>query len=131
SKRGYRVAEVEAFLDEARAAYNSQPGADSALTAEMIRRVSFGFERGGYVPSQVDAALERLEDAFAARERDNSRELLGDEAWFNQAKTTAKELIERLSRPRKKKFQRVSFLGKGYDVKEVDAFGKQLLDYFQ
>lgn len=129
--RGYRVAEVEDFLEDARTAYSTPAGSVDLLDSGSIRRVSFGFERGGYSVSHVDAALERLEDAFASRERETARSTMGDEAWFAQARDTAKEIVDRLSRPSGAKFSRVVFLSKGYDAKAVDAFASRLLDYFQ
>jgi len=38
----------------------------------IIRTTAFAMQKGGYSTSHVDAALERLEDAFASRERDRA-----------------------------------------------------------
>jgi DivIVA domain-containing protein len=130
SRRGYDIDEVEDFLEEARSAYNAEPGTPTVLGAESIRRTAFTLQKGGYSPAHVDAALERLEDAFASRERDRARQIAGDEAWFAKARSDAREIIDRLARPRGKRFSRAGFLSDGYDRKQVDAFGDRLSGYF-
>lgn len=130
SRRGYAVDQVEDFLEEARSAYNSDSAAPAALGAESIRRTAFSLEKGGYSPAHVDAALERLEDAFASRERDRARRMIGDEAWFDEARRNAREIIDRLARPAGHRFRRAGFLSEGYDRKQVDALGNRLSDYF-
>jgi DivIVA domain-containing protein len=130
SRRGYDIDEVEDFLEEARSAYNAEPGAPVVLGAESIRRTAFSLQKGGYSPAHVDAALERLEDAFASRERDRARQVAGDEAWYARARANAKEIIDRLARPAGRRFRRAALLSDGYDRKQVDAFGDRLSDYF-
>lgn len=130
SRRGYDIDQVEDFLEDARSAYNSDPATPVVLNADAIRRASFALQKGGYSPAHVDAALERLEDAFANRERDSARAIAGDEAWFTAARTNAREIIDRLGRPRGQRFRRANFLSDGYDRKQVDAFGDRLSDYF-
>lgn len=133
--RGYRVAEVDEFLESARKAYErSEDGTDSgdaSLNAANIRRTAFGLERGGYSPSHVDAALERLEDAFAARERESAYRSIGDKAWFSQAREGATEILDRLARPDKQRFRRVGGLTEGYNRREVDRFCARLRRYFR
>lgn len=130
SRRGYDIEQVEDFLEEARSAYDAEPDAPAVLGADEIRRTAFPLKKGGYSPAHVDAALERLEDAYASRERDKARRVAGDEAWFAAARTNAKEIIDRLARPQGHKFRRAGFLTNGYDRKQVDAFGARLSDYF-
>lgn len=130
SRRGYSIDQVEDFLEVARAAYTADPGSSASLTANDIRNASFATQKGGYSPVHVDAALERLEDAFANREREAARQQMGDAAWFNLARTNAKEIIDRLSRPQGQRFNRASFLSDGYDRKQVDEFAQRLSDYF-
>ena len=131
SQRGYAVAEVEDFLQEARAAYSAPVGGPSVIDAATIRTTAFGFERGGYSTSHVDAALERLEDAFAARERDTAARAHGEQAWLDQARSTAQVLINRLGRPAGHRFDRTSFLSTGYNRADVDRFSAKLVKYFQ
>lgn len=130
SRRGYDVDQVEDFLEEARQAYNAEPGAPVVLGADTIRYTAFAMQKGGYSPAHVDAALERLEDAFASRERERARSAVGDEAWFHEARTNAKEIIGRLARPAGQRFRRANILAEGYDRKQVDAFTQRLNEYF-
>ena len=83
---GYNTAQVEEFLEVARRAYNGAPRpGDAPITSEKIRLTAFAMQKGGYSTSHVDAALERLEDAFAAQERQVASRLHGDEAWLREA----------------------------------------------
>jgi len=128
SRRGYDVAEVEEFLRRARSAYDGDTG---GLTSEEIRHIAFGMRRGGYDTAPVDAAMERLEDAFASRERDAARARVGEDAWREQARDTAREVVARLERTDGHRFRRRSILTVGYKVAEVDAFAQRLLRYFR
>lgn len=130
SKRGYNIDQVEEFLEEARQAYSVDQGA-VALTAESIRRTAFDMQKGGYSPSHVDAALERLEDAFAARQRERMLPQVGEEAWYGRARQTAQAVLDRLDRPLGRRFNRVSWLTRGYHPGDVDAFCRRLTRYFQ
>jgi DivIVA domain-containing protein len=131
SKPGYDVNQVEDFLEEARRAYTSEPGVPVVVTSSAIRRQSFAMQKGGYSTSHVDAALERLEDAFAARERERAFAANGEQAWYDEAKTQATTILERLSRPAGQRFDRVGVFTTGYDRKEVDAFVERVVGYFQ
>lgn len=132
SVRGYAIDEVERFLDEARQAYSAGASAPSSLSARTIRTTAFGLERGGYSPSHVDAALERLEDAFATRERERAFATPGgDAAWYTQARSTAQILINRFDRKYGDRFTRVGGLSQGYNTRDVDEFADRLADYFQ
>ena len=132
SRRGYNVDQVEDFLEDARRAYTSDLLGPSVVTAESIRTTAFAMQKGGYSTTHVDAALERLEDAFASRERDKAFTAPGgDSAWYGQARSTAQEILDRLARPESNRFSRVSYFSRGYNVKQVDAFADRLVDYFQ
>jgi DivIVA domain-containing protein len=131
SKRGYAVDEVEDFLEEARRAYSADRAAPTVITAESIRRTAFDMEKGGYSVVHVDAALERLEDAFAAREKDRAFAEIGDQAWFGKARSSAQEALDRLDRPWGHRFKRVNAFTLGYSPKDVDEFGEKLTAYFQ
>jgi DivIVA domain-containing protein len=140
SQRGYDVQEVEDFLKEARRAYSSDGGSsgdtasdsasDASLRAESIRHTAFTMVKGGYAPEAVDTALERLEDAFAARERDRVLRATGDETWFSEARALAEAIVTRLERPEGQRFDRVSVLSVGYHPKDVDAMVARLKGYF-
>ena len=131
SRLGYTVDEVEDFLEEARRAYSAQPADLVVVTAESIRRTAFSMQKGGYSTANVDAALERLEDAFATRERDRVFSETGDADWYREARAMAQALLDRLDRPTGQRFTRTGALITGYRPKEVDAFGDRLVDYFQ
>ena len=87
SKPGYNVDQVEDFLEEARRAYTAERGDLGVVTSASIRSTAFAMQKGGYSPSHVDAALERLEDAFAAREREHAFATTGDAAWYARARS--------------------------------------------
>lgn len=131
SQRGYNIDQVEEFLEEARRAYTAPNGGPVAMTAERIRHTAFSLQRTGYSPSHVDAALERLEDAFAAREREQALAQRGEEAWYTEARQTAQDILNRLSRPAGHRFERAGFLTDGYDCRDVDAFTNRLVKYFE
>jgi DivIVA domain-containing protein len=131
SRLGYDVAEVDRFLELARAAYTSERGTTAELDAAGIRRTAFGMQKGGYAPAQVDAALERLEDAFSSRERERALASRGDAAWYAHAREVAQDVLDRLARPRGRRFARSGMLTTGYSRRDVDLFADRLVRYFQ
>lgn len=131
SRWGYDVEQVEDFLEEARRAYTAEAGELTVVTAESIRLTAFALQKGGYSTAHVDAALERLEDAFSGREKERWLNERGDRAWYSRARSTAQEVLDRLARPAGEKFTRVGRLGWGYDVGDVDRFARRLTEYFQ
>jgi DivIVA domain-containing protein len=131
SKLGYNVDQVEDFLEDARRAYTADPSVPNPVNSESIRRMAFQMQKGGYSTTHVDAALERLEDAFAARERERALAQQGDQAWYTEARTAAQEILDRIARPAGQKFRTVGLLATGYSRKEVDAFAARLIGYFQ
>ncbi|MFN4002299.1 DivIVA domain-containing protein [Microcella sp.] len=142
-KPGYDAEEVDAFLERAREAFSApapmspDPDGTSAdapavLSSDEIRHTAFRVVRkGGYSARHVDAALERLEEAFAGRERDQAIARIGAEAYYAEARATAQEIIDRLARPAAKKFRRLSPLTRGYHPADVDAFAVRILAYFE
>ncbi|RFA22038.1 DivIVA domain-containing protein [Subtercola boreus] len=146
SELGYRVDDVEQFLADARNAYEARAetraeargepaaGARTAsgdFTSRSIRGTSFDLVKGGYSTLHVDAALERLEEAFAARERALAKHELGDEAWYELNRNRAREILARLDRAPGEKFRRAGRLTGGYDRHQVDAFCSRLVAYFR
>ncbi len=129
--RGYDIDEVEDFLEDARRAYTGDAGSAQGVTAETIRQVGFTMRRGGYAPAEVDAALLRLEDAFAARERDRALAQLGDQGLYQQTRADAQVLLDRFVRPRGHRFKRAGLISGGYSVRHVDAFTDQVVRYLQ
>lgn len=130
SRLGYNIDQVEDFLEEARRAYADQ-GPLAVVSSASIRHTAFALQRGGYATGYVDAALERLEDAFASRERDRARATTGDAAWYARARASAQEILDRLARPAGKRFSRSGAFKIGYDRAQVDAFTDRLVGYFQ
>lgn len=125
---GYEPEEVDRFVAAARASYD---GRGARMTSEDIRRTAFAMRRRGYATAQVDAALERLEDAFATRERERVLAGGGERAFYADTRQLAKEIIGRLERPDGKRFARVGFFRIGYAVRDVDRFASEARAYFE
>lgn len=131
-QRGYHAEQVDEFLQVARRAYDGVPlASDPPLNSERIRLTAFALQKGGYVTADVDAAMERLEDAFAVEERQVAARLHGDEVWLAEARTTAQVVSNRLARPEGHRFDRMSPLALGYRVRDVDKFAEKLTRYFR
>lgn len=127
--RGYNIAEVDAFISQARVAYDSNIAGLSSLTSRTIRETSFDTLKGGYSTRHVDGALERLETAFADRERAVALATIGEGAWLEQSSQISAVLTARLSRKLKHRFARVGLFTQGYAVTDVDAFADRVLGY--
>ncbi|PDQ36067.1 MAG: hypothetical protein B5766_02695 [Candidatus Lumbricidophila eiseniae] len=117
---GYKIAEVDAFLEVAHRAFDgtSRP-TDVPVTSADIRRTAFGMSRKGYSTAHVDAALERLEDAFAQREHSL---MLGRTAPGIDTSQLREAIFARLARSKGSRFARTGFIVRGYSVREVDRF---------
>ena len=63
-RRGYKVDEVDAFLDRVEATLAGAP-VDTPVTAQEVRDVEFSVRFGGYDEWQVDLHLDRLERQLA------------------------------------------------------------------
>ncbi|HEU0256264.1 MAG TPA: DivIVA domain-containing protein [Microbacteriaceae bacterium] len=126
-RRGYDPDEVDGFLARARAAYNDESGV--SLAAREVRGTAFTLRRGGYETAEVDAALERLESALAARERESERLSLGDSAFREHIRLLWNDIAARLDRGDGRRFSRVSALSHGYRIREVDRLARQVSDY--
>ena len=127
-EKGYDKKAVDDFLARARTAFEA---GGERLTAADVRRVAFPLVRRGYVISSVDAALGRIEDAFAARERETAVSDLGAHAWVGKTRETAQVVLDRLSRPRGRRFDRVSMLRYGYRVDEVDLVADKVSRFIE
>lgn len=128
---GYDIEQVEDFLEDARRAYATALTTPTTIGSSQIRQTSFSLKKGGYSASHVDAALERLEEAFARRERDRGIATVGEESWYDDIRRQAEETLARLQREDCHRFRRTSGLTKGYKVAEVDAFARRLADFLQ
>lgn len=150
-EKGYDPAAVDAFLRRARVAFEAplepvEPGepGESAVSAApdqapdephvdalAIRLASFNLVRRGYAVGAVDAALGRIEDAFAARQRETMVAEVGTAAWVEHARVTAQEVLDRLSRAPQHRFRRAGMLRFGYRIDEVDLVADKLVGYFE
>ena len=127
-EKGYEKKAVDAFVSRARKAF--EVGGEP-LTAADIRQASFPLVRHGYAIASVDAALGRIEDAFAARERAEVLAKVGARAWVGQTRETAQAVLDRLARPKRQRFDRVSALRYGYRIEEVDLVTDKIARYLE
>ena len=81
---GYNAKQVDQFLQRARVSFETPKAAAHAVKSADVRAVSFDPVKGGYAAAGVDAALDRLEDAFARRERDELIAERGEDAWLRE-----------------------------------------------
>lgn len=121
--RGYHRAAVDTFLDAARSAFEEDR---SDLGADDVRGASFPLVRHGYEIAEVDAALGRVEDAFAARARQRAVRSLGVDEWVARARQDAQRILDHLARPAHHRFARTSRLTFGYRVDEVDHVAERI-----
>jgi DivIVA domain-containing protein len=131
SQPGYDIEQVEDFLEDARRAYATDARAATAIDSSTIRRTSFPMQKGGYSPAHVDAALERLEEAFARREHERGIAEHGEEAWYAKIRERAERALVQLRKPDGERFRRVSRISRGYRVSEVDAFALRIAAYLE
>lgn len=124
TQTGYHHNQVEDFFDDAREDYER----GGTMTASSVRGAAFDLVRGGYNPEVVDEALDRVEAAFAIRERLIFIESHGQDAWMAEVARRATVLYPRLTRPDGERFKPAR--GKGYDTAAVDAVMVRLIDYF-
>jgi len=129
-RRGYQRGQVEAFFADARSAYERPMLDDQALSSLDVRRTAFDIKRGGYKCGAVDAALDRLELAFASRARDQFVRAYGQQAWMTRLAEGAQALYPRLRRPRGDRFRGPVGSRRGYDAREVDALIERLIVFF-
>lgn len=129
---GYDPVQVERFLQRSRATYEGKQPQDDLVTSGVVRRATFDPLRGGYEPREVDAALDRLEDVFAARERKALVAAEGEDKWIEGIAQVAGALRQRLHRPHGERFRRAEGrTAASYSVQEVDALCDRLLAYFE
>ncbi|WP_029289338.1 DivIVA domain-containing protein [Cellulomonas sp. HZM] len=127
-RSGYDPDEVDEFFAHARSVYEQGPAA--ALAAKDVRSVAFDMVRGGYVTAAVDAALDRLEQAFVARARAEFVAEHGQPAWLTQLGEQARTLYGRLGRPDGDRFAPPEGRDQGYEPADVDELCHRLVAYF-
>lgn len=127
--RGYERQAVDAFLQHARTAFEASGPA--TMTAAQVRAMAFPLTRRGYDIPSVDAALTRIEDAFARREREALVARMGVDAWLARTRRDAQTILDRLRRPARRRFDRTGALTYGYRVDEVDFVMDKLARYLE
>jgi DivIVA domain-containing protein len=120
------MAQVDAFLAEARIAYDTYEDGEPTMTSADVRKVAFDVAKKGYAAAAVDAALERLEVALAELERERVINTEGWEGLSRRSREALETIGARFSRPAKKKFARVGAFATGYRVADVDAFADEV-----
>lgn len=129
---GYNAKQVDQFLQRARVSLETPAAAVHPIRSADVRSVSFDPVKGGYSAAAVDAALDRLEDAFARRERDELIAQQGEEAWLRQIGQLSGTLRGRLHRPDGERFRRpVKKKARSYNIRDVDRLCKDLIGYLE
>lgn len=124
--KGCDIEEVNDFLHRAKDAY-SEPLAP-AFDENTVRNAAFSRTRGGYVPAEIDDALDRLEAAFVQKRRALVVADRGEKAWLNTTYQDAKSLYPCLLCPVGRRLREAD--GWGYSKIEVDEFIDRLSDHF-
>ncbi|WP_083093477.1 DivIVA domain-containing protein [Rothia nasimurium] len=133
---GYKVAAVDAFFTRLADDYElmitgAQLGPD-VHTSRTVREASFPTELGGYLPQDVDRALDTVEDRFSELERSYFINRYGQHAWNEAVEELRTLLLGRLRRPPGERFRRPSKrLTKGYFVREVDELCERILGHLR
>ncbi len=131
---GYSCAEVDDFfaaLADDFELLRSGGSRQDVATSTLIRQRSFSGQAGGYVPQEVDAALDRVEDRFVVFEKERVIAREGLSAWNARLESDAELIMGRLNRPERQRFRRPSEkLTRGYFVGDVDALCESLKAHF-
>lgn len=133
-ENGYSTAQVDAFFtrlaDDYELMLTGTELGKEVNTSRTIREVVFEPEMGGYVPGEVDRALDRVEDRFSELERRLYIQRYGNDVWNLAVDELRQLLLGRLRRPEGERFRRpAKHLIKGYFVKDVDTLCRRLLDH--
>lgn len=128
SGTGYNPSQVDALLELAKQQYQSPE--KTLLRASDLRGLRLDLVPGGYSVSQVDAALDNLEDHFIQAEVGAFRERFGDEELSKRYLEIIDALLPRLDRQKGRRFTNVSFLARGYEKKKVDELCERLSNHF-
>ncbi|OKL47188.1 hypothetical protein BSR29_06090 [Boudabousia liubingyangii] len=126
-RKGYSVAEVDAFLEEARAAYE---GDSTEVDANTVLEKVFKEERGGYSRVEVDTTLDRLIAAFVKRDRADFVNRNGQQAWLDFVAERAATLYPRLLAEAGQRFPSPKRGYPGYRRSEVDEFMNVISAFF-
>lgn len=125
---GYNPEQVDALLDLAKRQYEAPD--QILLRASDLRGLRLDLVKGGYAISQVDEALDNLEDHFIQAEIRQFRERFGEQELAKRYRELQESLLPRLARKAGKRFTKVSWLARGYDRKKVDNLCDLLAVHF-
>lgn len=123
-KKGYDVHQVDAFLEQAHALYEAD---GIQLHRSDIQDASFDIVKGGYAIPQVDAALERLEQAVTDKQTQYDIAQLGRVAWKAQTEAQFQELDRHAQRTEGQRFAPAQPKTPSYDRKQVDRLIDRVL----
>ena len=124
-KWGYNPEQVDEFLERTHALYDSE---DAQLTQQDIQNVSFDLSKGGYVISQVDAALGRLERAVVDQQTTREIARHGRVVWKAQTEDLYRSLAAHADRVARQRFRPGDAKAPSYDRKQVDRLVDQVID---
>ncbi|WP_024627261.1 DivIVA domain-containing protein [Bifidobacterium sp. A11] len=124
-KWGYDTKQVDAFLERAHSLYESQ---DPDLTQEEIANASFDLCKNGYIITQVDAALSRLERVISDRQTSLEIARVGVDGWTTRMVSLQSELTAHAGRPSGSVFKRGDPGMPSYDCKQVERLIEQVLN---
>lgn len=127
-ERGYHRSAVDAFLEAARGAFEDDR---SDFGAADVRIASFPLVKHGYVIADVDAALGRVEDAFAERARARAVREIGVDEWVARAREDAQRILDHVTRDPRQRFARTGGLTFGYRLDEVDHVADRIAGYLR
>ena len=122
---GYDTKQVDAFLERAHSLYESQ---DPDLTQEEIANASFDLCKNGYIITQVDAALSRLERVISDRQTSLEIARVGVDGWTTRMVSLQSELTTHAGRPSGSVFKRGDPGMPSYDCKQVERLIEQVLN---
>lgn len=124
-KLGYDTTQVDAFLERAHTLYDSE---GINLTQQDIQSVSFELAKDGYVISQVDAALHRLEQAVVDKQTAWEIGQQGRVAWKAQTEKLYQKVASHVERAPRERFKPGAPKQPSYDKKQVDRIADQVVD---
>ncbi|GAA0325084.1 DivIVA domain-containing protein [Kineococcus aurantiacus] len=125
-RRGYRVADVDLFLD-----HLSRAVPTGKVSSAQVRTVGFGSQLRGYDVEETDDLLADLEDALARRERAHALARSDQRQFTERRAALAAAVSGRLGEAPGDRFPRARGLRRGYRPRDVDDLCDLLADHFQ
>lgn len=123
--RGYDPRQVDAFVAQAHRLYDE---GDPSLTLASIQNASFAMVKGGYVPANVDAMLDRLKSALCDKQTLAEISELGRVAWKAQMEESLRELQRHADRDHGARFASGQHKMLSYKRKQVDQLIYDIMD---